>query len=52
VLYDVGQRLEAPALPWLVFAAIGVIAAAGLWWTLLGWGAVASRWRAAGQRGS
>jgi DHA1 family multidrug resistance protein-like MFS transporter len=36
VLYDVGARLGLPALPWLVFAFIGLVAAAGLWWTLLG----------------
>jgi DHA1 family multidrug resistance protein-like MFS transporter len=36
VLYDVGAQLGLPALPWLIFAAIGFIAAAGLWWTLLG----------------
>jgi DHA1 family multidrug resistance protein-like MFS transporter len=36
VLYDMGSRLGLPALPWLIFAAIGLVAAAGLWWTLLG----------------
>lgn len=36
VLYDVGARLGLPALPWLIFAAVGLVAAAGLWWTLLG----------------
>jgi DHA1 family multidrug resistance protein-like MFS transporter len=36
LLYDVGARLGLPALPWLIFAAIGLVAAAGLWWTLLG----------------
>jgi DHA1 family multidrug resistance protein-like MFS transporter len=35
VLYDLGGRLGLPALPWLIFAMIGLIAAAGLWWTLL-----------------
>ncbi|MBA3450819.1 MAG: MFS transporter [Chloroflexia bacterium] len=35
LLYDLGGRLDQPALPWLIFAAIGVIAASGLWWTLL-----------------
>jgi DHA1 family multidrug resistance protein-like MFS transporter len=52
VLFDVGQRLETPALPWLIFAAIGLIAAGGLWWTLLGWGAIARRWRTARARGT
>jgi MFS transporter, DHA1 family, multidrug resistance protein len=36
ILYDAGARLGQPALPWLVFAVVGVIAASGLWWTLLG----------------
>jgi DHA1 family multidrug resistance protein-like MFS transporter len=36
ILYDLGGRVGAPALPWLVFAAIGIIAAVGLWWTLVG----------------
>jgi DHA1 family multidrug resistance protein-like MFS transporter len=35
VLYDFGTHLGMPALPWVIFAAIGFIAAAGLWWTLL-----------------
>jgi DHA1 family multidrug resistance protein-like MFS transporter len=35
VLYDAGSRLGLPALPWLIFAAIGLVAAAGLWWTLI-----------------
>jgi DHA1 family multidrug resistance protein-like MFS transporter len=35
VLYDLGKRLGLPALPWLVFALVGLIAAAGLSWTLL-----------------
>ena len=35
VLYDAGARLGLPALPWLIFAAIGLVAAVGLWWTLL-----------------
>jgi DHA1 family multidrug resistance protein-like MFS transporter len=52
VLFDVGRRLETPALPWLIFAAIGLIAAGGLWWTLLGWGAIARRWRTARARGT
>ena len=38
LLYDLGGRLGLPALPWFVFAAIGSIAAAGLWWTLIGGG--------------
>ena len=25
-----------PALPWLIFAAVGLVSASGLWWTLLG----------------
>jgi DHA1 family multidrug resistance protein-like MFS transporter len=41
VLYDVGRRWGWPAMPWLIFAAIGLIAAVGLWWTLLGPGSVA-----------
>ncbi|MGH2614197.1 MAG: MFS transporter [Thermomicrobiales bacterium] len=43
LLYDLGGRLGLPALPWLIFAAIGLVAAAGLWWTLLGRGATAHR---------
>lgn len=35
-LYDVGGRLHQPALPWFIFAAVGFVAATGLWWTLLG----------------
>jgi DHA1 family multidrug resistance protein-like MFS transporter len=35
LLYDIGGRLGLPALPWVVFAAVGLVAAAGLWWTLL-----------------
>jgi DHA1 family multidrug resistance protein-like MFS transporter len=35
VLYDLGRRLGLPALPWLVFAMVGLIAALGLSWTLL-----------------
>ncbi len=31
VLYDIGSSHGAPALPWLTFAALGGIAAAGLW---------------------
>jgi len=31
VLYGLGQRWDAPALPWLVFAAVGLSAAVGLW---------------------
>lgn len=38
VLYDAGERLMVPALPWLIFAAVGLVAACGLWWTLLGSG--------------
>ena len=30
-LYGVGQRLDLPALPWLVFAAVGFATAAGFW---------------------
>ncbi len=36
VLYDLGARLNMPALPWLLFAAVGLFAAGGLWWTLIG----------------
>src|SRR3712207_532618 len=36
LLYDLGRRLALPVLPWLIFAMVGLIAAAGLWWTLLG----------------
>lgn len=36
VLFDLGRSMGIPALPWLVFAGIGFIAATGLWWTLLG----------------
>jgi DHA1 family multidrug resistance protein-like MFS transporter len=36
LLYDLGGRLGLPALPWLVFAAVGLVAVAGLWSTLLG----------------
>lgn len=36
VLYDLGARLDMPALPWLLFAAVGLFAAGGLWWTLIG----------------
>ncbi|MDF3018459.1 MAG: major facilitator superfamily 1, partial [Thermomicrobiales bacterium] len=42
LLYDLGRGLELPALPWLIFAMIGLIAAAGLSWTLLGSGRSAS----------
>ena len=42
LLYDLGRSLGLPALPWLIFAMIGVIAAAGLSWTLLGSGRAAS----------
>ena len=31
VLYGLGRRWDAPALPWLVFAAVGLGVAAGLW---------------------
>jgi DHA1 family multidrug resistance protein-like MFS transporter len=41
LLYDLGRSLELPALPWLIFAMIGLIAAAGLWWTLIGSGTAA-----------
>jgi len=34
VLYDLGQRLDRPALPWLLIAAVGLASAAGLWWTM------------------
>ena len=30
-LYGLGQRLDLPALPWLVFAAVGFVTAAGFW---------------------
>jgi DHA1 family multidrug resistance protein-like MFS transporter len=36
ILYDLGGRLGLPALPWIIFAMIGLVAAAGLWWTLEG----------------
>ena len=36
LLYDLGGRLGIASLPWLIFAAIGLIAASGIWWTLLG----------------
>jgi DHA1 family multidrug resistance protein-like MFS transporter len=36
LLYDLGRNLGLPTMPWVIFATIGVIAAAGLWWTLLG----------------
>src|SRR5215218_3940043 len=39
LLYDLGRSLGLPALPWLIFAMVGLIAAAGLSWTLLGTGA-------------
>jgi DHA1 family multidrug resistance protein-like MFS transporter len=32
VIYDVGQKHGLPALPWLIFGAVGVATAAGLWW--------------------
>jgi DHA1 family multidrug resistance protein-like MFS transporter len=35
LLYDVGSRLGLPSLPWIIFAAVGLVAAAGLWSTLL-----------------
>ena len=35
-LYDVGARLHQPALPWFIFGAIGLVAASGLWWYLVG----------------
>jgi DHA1 family multidrug resistance protein-like MFS transporter len=38
LLYDLGRSLGLPTLPWLIFATVGLIAAAGLWWTLLGSG--------------
>jgi DHA1 family multidrug resistance protein-like MFS transporter len=31
LIYDYGERSNMPALPWLVFGGIGLIAAAGLW---------------------
>lgn len=31
VLYDTGQRHNLPALPWLTFCVVGLVAAAGLW---------------------
>ena len=36
ILYDAGERVGMQALPWLIFAAVGLISAVGLWWTLLG----------------
>ena len=42
LLYDLGRSLGLPALPWIIFAMIGLIAAAGLSWTLLGSGRTAS----------
>jgi DHA1 family multidrug resistance protein-like MFS transporter len=39
VLYDLGEHLAMPALPWLIFAAVGIVAATGVWWTLIGGGA-------------
>jgi DHA1 family multidrug resistance protein-like MFS transporter len=42
LLYDLGRNLGLPALPWLIFAMVGLIAAAGLSWTLLGSGRAAS----------
>ena len=38
LLYDLGRSLGLPTLPWLIFAMVGLIAAAGLWWTLIGSG--------------
>jgi MFS transporter, DHA1 family, multidrug resistance protein len=38
LLYDLGRSLGLQALPWLIFALVGLIAAAGLSWTLLGSG--------------
>lgn len=38
LLYDLGRQLQMPALPWLIFAGVGLVSAAGLWWTLLGVG--------------
>ena len=35
VLYDLGRRLQAPRLPWLMIGAIGLVSAAGLWWTMV-----------------
>lgn len=31
LLYGLGQQVDAPALPWLVFSAVGLAAALGLW---------------------
>jgi DHA1 family multidrug resistance protein-like MFS transporter len=36
ILYDAGARSGLPSLPWLIFAAVGMCAAVGLWWALLG----------------
>ncbi|AFZ69679.1 MFS transporter [Deinococcus peraridilitoris] len=33
-LYDLGNHLHFPALPWLTFAALGALTALGLWWHL------------------
>lgn len=35
-LYDLGDRLHQPALPWFIFGAIGLVAASGIWWILVG----------------
>ena len=34
LLYDLGRELGQPVLPWLVFAAVGLVSALGLWLTL------------------
>ncbi|MDP9355689.1 MAG: MFS transporter [Chloroflexota bacterium] len=31
LLYGFGERMEAPALPWLVFSFVGIVAACGMW---------------------
>jgi len=31
LLYDLGKELQAPALPWVVFCLVGLVAASGLW---------------------
>jgi DHA1 family multidrug resistance protein-like MFS transporter len=36
LMYDSGERLGLPELPWIIFAAVGAVSAAGLWRTLLG----------------
>jgi DHA1 family multidrug resistance protein-like MFS transporter len=52
LLYDLGSSFGLPTLPWLIFATVGLIASAGLWWTLLGSGTpVGTPVRFRGERG-